>query len=359
MTVIDDRGRLFGRVNLIDAVVGILLFALIPLAYGAFILFRVPKPTIDAITPAQVVEHGQGSVRLTGSNIRPFLLARIGPLDSSGFFVQSPSLAEIKLPELPPGTYDVALYDQGQELVRKPNALTVVPLASASGRMSQEVVGAFVDLDNGSAGTIHHNARYEFGRAGDPASSSVEIVALQPYDAASQRMPAIIRVDCAVRDLQCQVNGTPIARDAKIKITDRVVFAVESVGLGGMSKGFASIATINVKFATVPELLDVLKPGDVDIGPGGPADRATLVTIGSNRRTITTRAKIEERDRPRLEFDQQQVEFVATIRVPVGFTPSGWTYEEKPIKVGSLFTFEAVTGVMMGWIVDMNMGAQN
>src|SRR5712691_570806 len=97
MPVIDDRGRLFGKVNLIDAIVAIVVLGLIPLAYGAFLLFRVPKPKITAIAPAQVVEHQAASVEVTGEDLRPFLLAKIGII-ATDFFVQSPKRAEIKVP---------------------------------------------------------------------------------------------------------------------------------------------------------------------------------------------------------------------------------------------------------------------
>ena len=46
----------------------------------------------------------------------------------------------------------------------------------------------------------------------------------------------------------------------------------------------------------------------------------------------------------------------ATIRAPVVFKPSGWSYKDRPVKVGAPFTFESVSGAMMGWIQDMKLG---
>jgi hypothetical protein len=43
VTVLDDRGRLFGRVNLVDALVVGFIVLLIPVAYGTWLLFR-PSP---------------------------------------------------------------------------------------------------------------------------------------------------------------------------------------------------------------------------------------------------------------------------------------------------------------------------
>jgi len=126
--VIDGRGRLFGKLNLIDAITVAVVLGLIPLAYGAFMLFRVPVPIITSIEPTQVRRGDSATLKLTGSGFRPFLVARLGDVESYGFLVQSPTIAEVRMPEtLPPGNYDLTLFDQVRELVRMPGAITVVP----------------------------------------------------------------------------------------------------------------------------------------------------------------------------------------------------------------------------------------
>ena len=126
MPVIDDRGRLFGKLNLIDVITVAVVLGLIPLAYGAFLLFRVPIPIITSIEPAQVTQGDSATLKLTGSGFRPFLVARFGVVESYGFLVQSPTIAEVKVPDIPAGNYDFVLYDQARELVRMPGAITVV-----------------------------------------------------------------------------------------------------------------------------------------------------------------------------------------------------------------------------------------
>ena len=125
MPVIDDRGRLFGKLNLIDVITVAVVLGLIPLAYGAFLLFRVPIPIITSIEPAQVTQGDSATLKLTGSGFRPFLVARFGVVESYGFLVQSPTIAEVKVPDIPAGNYDFVLYDQARELVRIPGAVTV------------------------------------------------------------------------------------------------------------------------------------------------------------------------------------------------------------------------------------------
>jgi hypothetical protein len=361
MALIDDRGRVFGRINLIDFVVGVFLLALIPLAYGAFVLFKVPPPAITSISPPQIVEHGQGSIALAGEHIRPFLQARIGAYDAPAFLVQSPGLAELKLPDLPPGTYDIALYDQGEELVRKPAALTVLPIGSVSGWVYEELVGAFVGIAAQQGASLRPGSRFSLPPAADGQTATLEVLAIRRPEANVQRVPAVLGLSCPLTNLQCQISSTAVAPNATIKLpasgaTQDLAFVIDSIGLAGLPPVFTAVAMVKVQFVAVPELLGVLKAGDVDIGPGVPTDRAALTEIGSSR-TVTTRTTIVVEKRPLVEVDQPQVEFTGTLRVPVVFTAAGWSYREKPVKVGTLFVFETVSGSTAGWVVDVKLGA--
>jgi hypothetical protein len=145
--VIDERGRLFGKVNIIDAAVGLVVLLLIPLAYGTYRLFRVPTPTIAALellaspgggttggTPGEHIQIPFGAtkglhVRLTGEHLRPSLRAYVGVQEASYLF-ESPTGAEIALPNLAAGSYDVVLYDEVREIFRGRAALTVAVITS-------------------------------------------------------------------------------------------------------------------------------------------------------------------------------------------------------------------------------------
>ncbi len=52
MSLVDDRGRVFGRYNLVDVAVAFVLLGLIPLGYGAYALFRTPLPKLTVVEPA-------------------------------------------------------------------------------------------------------------------------------------------------------------------------------------------------------------------------------------------------------------------------------------------------------------------
>ena len=60
VTVLDDRGRLFGRVNLVDASVVGFIVLLIPVAYGTWLLFR-PKPVQDHVGDARDADRRKSS----------------------------------------------------------------------------------------------------------------------------------------------------------------------------------------------------------------------------------------------------------------------------------------------------------
>ena len=51
MALVDEQGRLFGRVNLLDAILAVCILGLVPLAYGAYVLFRTPEPRLTAVDP--------------------------------------------------------------------------------------------------------------------------------------------------------------------------------------------------------------------------------------------------------------------------------------------------------------------
>ncbi len=126
MAVLDDRGRLFGRVNLVDAAAVLLVLALIPLGYVAWMLFRTPPPVVESVLPA-VVSAGVANqrVELRGRRLRPFLRADVGDAPATYVF-QSPERAEVVLPSLSPGSYDLRFFD-ATEIARFPGMVTVKP----------------------------------------------------------------------------------------------------------------------------------------------------------------------------------------------------------------------------------------
>jgi len=551
--VIDDRGRLFGRMNLIDALVGLLALGLVPLVYGAFLLFRVPAPKITSLSPTTVTAGQPATVQIVGEELRPFLRVGIGSQDVP-FLIQSPTSADIKVPALAPGTYDLILYDEAQELARVPGALAVVP-APSSKPLSVEVqaVGAFVAIDEG--GSLPIEAGSKLTRPNDAVSTAsdairdepvpiAEVLALRPPEPSTQpvragssvvtatvpgerRVPAVLRLTCAVVGGQCNIGDTVVAPGTSIPLSllhrhstddpperrsDPVQFLVEELrppgtrpefpetlplnppielqlagafigvppdqaariarigarfdrqpdaeataGSGRRIEGLvaaevlavkpatarvqrvrvgdavltvsapdelqvpailrlicvvvneecrvgptpvgpdrtitlqpssggpsgsapsavqfliqevrladapmefptarAAVATVRVRFTAVEEMLDLIKVGDLDIGRSATAvgvNRAVLIEIGSDRQTVLAETETSVLDRSYV-LQGRVVVFTGTVRVPVVFTPSGWDYKGRPVKVGGSFQFETVSGAISGWILDVQL----
>lgn len=125
MGILDSEGRLFGRVNLIDAVVGLFMLALVPLAYGSWVFFRTPVPIIDGVTPNVVSAlRKEQYIDLHGRHLRPYLRAGVGGEPARYLFL-SAERAQIEVPSLAAGSHDVTLFDDSREVARLPKAVTV------------------------------------------------------------------------------------------------------------------------------------------------------------------------------------------------------------------------------------------
>jgi hypothetical protein len=147
MAIVDERGRLGGKVNLIDAVVAFLILVLIPVAFGAYLLFRTPQARLTALNPASLYQGPNLRVEVQGENLRPFMRVSFNDQQGKSYAINSTRGAMVELPDLNAGTYDVVLYDHMQEVHRLPKALTILPLAPVP-TVEMEVTGAFKGLSS-------------------------------------------------------------------------------------------------------------------------------------------------------------------------------------------------------------------
>ena len=230
MALIDDRGRLFGRINLIDIAAALVILLLIPLGYGAYQLFRTPPPEILTIEPGTLTQGSDLSVTLEGRYLQPFLRAVVGYLEAE-LLVQTPTRAEIKLPELlGPGSHDLVLYDVAREVARHPAAVTIeAPLGAPPPPplppptlMQMRVLGAFTGLDRERTAMP---ARSEtFGTEGEIGAGEILAVApaereamelggfppLARSDGDRVRVVALVHVWCELIGADCRVGGTNV-----------------------------------------------------------------------------------------------------------------------------------------------------
>lgn len=246
--MIDERGRLFGKVNLIDAAVAALFLLLIPIAYGAYGLFRVPPPQIVTVEPATLHQGETLSVKINGRDLRPFLRAVVGT-DLATFLIQSPTLAEVKLPKLAAGAYDLILYDESREVARQPHAVTILPppLPPAPPSFVVQVLGKFVGLEKATLPSLAIGSKLA-QRVGGP--DVAEVLALEATEPAVQgvrinpttviptplpgkvQVPAILRVRCTLASDVCKIGDTPVAREVSLSLfraTEEVRFIVDEI----------------------------------------------------------------------------------------------------------------------------------
>jgi hypothetical protein len=224
VTVIDDRGRLGGRFNVVDAVAATVLLVLIPVAYGAFLLFRTPTPTLVSVVPSTLLEGSRQRLEVNGTNLRPFMRVWLDLTPANSFLIGSTKYALVDLPDLKPGTYDVVLYDYMQEVARLPKAFTIAPLTAD---VHLEVTGSFKLASEALSASLKAGDRFpatgrtiaEVVAVGQPARGELRLRVgddMVRVQSAERDLPATLRVTCdSVRaadgTARCMVPGVDAA----------------------------------------------------------------------------------------------------------------------------------------------------
>ena len=358
MAIVDERGRIAGRVNLIDLFVALLIVVVIPVAYGAYLLFRTPTPILSSVSPSTLYQGPNLRIGITGKNLRPFMRVSFDAIQGRTFLIGSTTTADVDLPDLPPGSYDVALYDYAQEVGRLPKALTILPLAPQP-TVELEVGGAFIGVN----ASTPIRAGQKFPSIGDALAEVVAVGSAVPADmriragdvllgvplTGQVQRQATLRVKCYVApngdgSLRCMFPGTPaqamVARDSTLSLPGPegwINFQISDVHVTAVPP----VARARVAFAVTPEILARIKVGQSDTSPRANAR-------GYN-------ARIASVDSVRTVAAQQIL--TANLEVPVEPTVGGWNYKQEPFKIGAPFSFETAEYVVHGQIVDMTLPA--
>jgi len=324
MAIVDERGRLFGRWNLLDLAVLILLIGLIPLTYVAYALFHDRPPTVVSVTPNQVQESQEFQLTIRGTNLRPYMRISLGAHQARDFVFRSTEEAALPFAHVAPGTYDVVLYDSAQERFRLRDAITV----TASSFPSAEIVaiGAFGNLDAAGAAKLTTGMELpgfgriiSVGRAVPDLTqvfSGAKIVAVPIRDAL--RLPAVVLFRCNVRapggTPVCSVGDVNIAPTALLNLTTplgQTPFQIERVRSGHPVEPVA----IEVRLTGSPAVLSLIRPGDVDLG--GTANELAVLS-----RVVSAQPG---------GAGQLQVSLIAQLQN----VNQGWLYDSTPLRVGS------------------------
>jgi hypothetical protein len=123
------------RPNLFDAAILAFVIVLIPIAYGTWLLFRTPHPTVSSVTRVDITREERriggpalvAKFKVRGAGLRPLLRATIDDTPAIGFVLENPGSADLLVGATPPGVHDLVLYDGVNEVARAPKAVTIDP----------------------------------------------------------------------------------------------------------------------------------------------------------------------------------------------------------------------------------------
>jgi hypothetical protein len=365
MTVIDERGRLFGRFNLIDAGVVIVLLVLVPLAYAAYRLFRPEPIRIVSVEPARVTVGHPQRIKLHGEHLRPYLRAQVGGEQAHTLLIESPNDGEFAMPDLPVGTFDVSLYDEVQQVAQLKRAITVAPPA-AGPRVTIQLIGAFIGLDDAGARGLVKGRKFP-----DEPGASIEIVdagaprgdvrrirpvvgseAILPVPVAgSLQVPATLRAVCLPggENANCAVNGAILSPGVTVPLPGGSSFVIDAI----RADVPVVQAVVRIEFVGRPEVIALIAVGDVDASRGEGGARITAVTnrqvrTGQLSRQLGSAGIVESQTVPE-RFASAEAE----VMIAADQAATGFAYRSLPIKPGGLFTFETARYVAHGAIVSV------
>lgn len=330
MAIVDERGRLFGRWNLLDVGLLVLIAGLVPMGYAAYVLFREQPPRIITVSPNQVEQNTEFRLMIKGQNLRPYMRASAGVNQASEFHFKSTEEAELPFQGLPPGTYDVILYDQAQERVRLTNGLTVTP--SSLPPTEIVAIGAFGNLTAADAAKL--TAGTDLPQAGRIASVGKPIADLTQVFSNSAligvpipnalRLPAIVVFKCYVRAQQgrpyCVVGDATVAPPALVMLSTPVgktPFQIEYV----RSALPLQPVPVEVRIAGNPEAIAQIKVGDMDLSgtTNELAMSARVASIGPVRQLGPGSADVTVHVTAQLQAVDHQ-----------------WIYDALPLRIGSV-----------------------
>ncbi len=359
MTFIDDRGRLFGRFNLVDAAIGAFVLLLLPIAYGTFLLFRsaVPRVTSVARVPITMEERRlaggsrlSAKLKVKGSGFRPMLRASIGDAPALGFVFENPNSADVLVGEAAPGTHDLVIYDGVQEVARAAKAVTIQAVPPARIR----VAGTLFDLDEATARALRPSAAMP-----GATTSQGEIVRLGEVLPGRHRFTIGDRsVDVAMAErwerqvimvLQCDLD--PNGGDCAVGGTTLAAASLPVIRLVGPSSVLLSLAidelfpvgpprlaTARIRFAGAGEMLDLIRVGDRDSTLD---ERAATVTAVERRRVDNGLATLD-----------------ATVTLGADESRDGWRYRGRIASPGAPFTLTTDRYVLGGSVIGLTVDAK-
>ena len=269
------------------------------------------------------------------------------------------------MPDLEPGTYDLALFDETEEVARMAGAITVVTPASPP-TIDVQFVGTFTNLNEQAARAIKAGQRVAAVAGGSLEVLSVaspledvrrvrmNALTIEVPAAGSWRVPATVRTGCRFNfdNQSCMIGSLVVVPGLAMAVAEGARFVIDEVrpDAPGLPMEIA------VRFVGRPEALDLLKPGDADsLAAGGGAARAARIVTVTGRQTVAgeTLTRVLPGQQP-VEVTMQTPDRIgivdAVIRLVAEPGADGPMYRGGSLKLGSLFTFDSPSYIARGSI---------
>lgn len=370
MTFVDDQGRLLGRWNIVDALIGVLLIGLIPLLYGAYVLFKPSQPSLTAIEPARIFSGTELDLKVRGTNLRPYMRVSLGTNQGTRFLFVDETEAVVPINALPPGVYDVILYDHAQERARIPKGFEVVATPRAEAQL--DVIGSFTGLAEPAAASLKQGTTVdgvgEITQVGArlPSATRATLGPTLILDLPSNgvfNVPAIVRATCALvprgGSVWCMAGEMAMMEDAVLRVTVGSVAMMFQIDQLRLVSPVESI-TARVRFAGDRAALELIRQGHRDVRRQNEfAGGATVISVGEARQASTSIGVVVP-STPSLmsPFVATDVAFRdAVLRLPAQRVGNDWNYAGRLFRAGVLTTFYGPNYELRGTIVSVDAAA--
>lgn len=364
MTLVDRQGRVFGRWSALDVVIALLLLGLIPLLYGAFLLFRPAVPSLTSVEPAQITFGENVSVTLRGNNLRPYMRVSFNDQQGKSFLFADSTKAVVEVSNIPPGVYDVILYDYAQERARIAKGFAVIAVPRPQAEL--DVIGTFTAVGEQVAAQLKPEVELAgLGRilrigTREPSITRTRVGVDELVNVASNtafNIPAVIRANCTlvIRGglASCVALDNTLARDVVLTVAlanTRTFFQIDQV------RAAIPGPTLNVRVRFVGDraVVALLKVGDVDLPRSNPFATGAAITRRGEVVRSSASVVVSTLMRPQGDVSAVSASDIATVdavlRLSADRTPDGWSYHGQAVKPGRVLTFHApgyeVTGTI-------------
>lgn len=371
MTLVDANGRILGRWNVVDVLVGVLLLFLIPLLYGGYVLFRPTTASLTSIEPRRISADEPVQFTIRGNGLRPYMRVSLSEHQGQNFLFADVTKAAVDLPALPAGVYDLILYDQARELARLADAVEVV--ARPRPHTSLDVIGSFTAVATDAVPKIQPDLPIQdvghVVRVGAPEPSLTRTTVggaalINVPSASAMNVPAVIRANCTLMMrggiATCVANQSSLMRDTVMTLTTPAgafVFQIDQV----RNAAPPTPLELRVRFAGERSVLDRIRRGDIDMPRRNPfAGGAAIAQIGGVSRAassvvVSTLISPQLGEAPAvLAGDVATVD--AVLRAAAERSPDGWSYNGQVLKAGRSLIFHGEGYEVSGTILSFAPG---